>query len=100
MQDGTLYFHTFPVAPVLYFLDAEYLTLRKGGRIVFVSSTLTSFSLVPPTALLYVATKGAIEQLNRVLAKELGERHHCEHDIPWAHQYRFDYGWEDHRAAD
>lgn len=46
----------------------------EGGRIIFFSSTLTSFALVPPTALLYVATKGAIEQLNRVLAKELGPK--------------------------
>lgn len=46
----------------------------KGGRIIFFSSTLTSFSGVPPHALLYCATKGAIEQINRVLAKELGPK--------------------------
>ncbi|EIM92899.1 short chain type dehydrogenase [Stereum hirsutum FP-91666 SS1] len=48
--------------------------MKAGGRIILFSSTLTSFALVPPTALLYVATKGAIEQLNRVLAKELGPK--------------------------
>ena len=30
--------------------------------------------MVPPTALVYVASKGAIEQISRVLAKDLGTR--------------------------
>lgn len=48
--------------------------LFTGGRIIFFSSTLTAFSLAPPTSLLYVATKASVEQLARVLAKELGPK--------------------------
>lgn len=48
--------------------------LFAGGRIIFFSSTLTAFSLAPPTSLLYVATKASVEQLARVLAKELGPK--------------------------
>ncbi|EIM92778.1 NAD-P-binding protein [Stereum hirsutum FP-91666 SS1] len=48
--------------------------LKEGGRIIFFSSTLTAFSLAPPTSLLYVATKASVEQLARVLAKELGPK--------------------------
>lgn len=45
-----------------------------GGRIVFFSSSLAHMSTVPPHYLVYAATKGAVEQLSRVLAKELGPR--------------------------
>ena len=41
---------------------------------IFFSSSLTAASVVPPTALVYCATKGAVEQLTRVLAKQLGPR--------------------------
>lgn len=46
----------------------------SGGRIIFFSSSLTKASNVLPNALVYVATKGAIEQMCRVLAKDLGAR--------------------------
>jgi 3-oxoacyl-[acyl-carrier protein] reductase len=46
--------------------------MADGGRIVNFSSTLTAMML--PTYGAYVATKGAVEQLSRVLAKELGSR--------------------------
>ena len=45
-----------------------------GGRIIFFSTSLTKFASVPPNYLLYAATKGAVEQMVRVLAKDLGQR--------------------------
>jgi len=48
--------------------------LPSGGRIIFFSSSLTHASSVLPNALVYVASKGAIEQVARVLAKDLGAR--------------------------
>ncbi|TFK41453.1 hypothetical protein BDQ12DRAFT_678020 [Crucibulum laeve] len=45
-----------------------------GGRIIFFSSTLTGASAVLPNALAYVASKGAVEQIVRVLAKDLGSK--------------------------
>ncbi|KAF4426064.1 NAD(P)-binding protein [Fusarium austroafricanum] len=48
--------------------------LTSGSRIIFLSSSLTRLSSVLPNALVYIATKGAIEQLSRALAKDLGAR--------------------------
>ncbi|KAI5839198.1 hypothetical protein DFP73DRAFT_561846 [Morchella snyderi] len=48
--------------------------IPDGGRIIFFSSTLTVATTVTPNYLLYTATKGAIEQMTRVLAKDLGKR--------------------------
>ena len=67
--------------------------MLAGGRIIFFSSSLTAASStyhpslfelpslnksfctgVTPNALCYLATKGAIEQISRVLAKDLGAR--------------------------
>ena len=46
--------------------------LADGGRIINFSSSTTALML--PTYGAYVATKGAVEQMSRVLAKELGSR--------------------------
>lgn len=46
--------------------------LADGGRIINFSTTVTTLML--PTYGTYVATKGAVEQITRVLAKELGGR--------------------------
>ena len=46
--------------------------MADGGRIVNISSTTTALML--PTYSAYVATKGAVEQISRVLCKELGDR--------------------------
>ena len=46
--------------------------LAEGGRIVNLSSSTTARFM--PTYGAYVATKGAVEQLTRSLAKELGPR--------------------------
>lgn len=47
-------------------------TMSDGGRIINISSTVTKMML--PTYGGYAATKGAVDQLTRVLAKELGSR--------------------------
>jgi 3-oxoacyl-[acyl-carrier protein] reductase len=46
--------------------------MADGGRIINFSSSTTALLL--PTYGAYVATKGAVEQMSRVLAKELGPR--------------------------
>ena len=46
--------------------------MARGGRIINISTTVTS--LMFPNYGLYAASKGAVEQITRVLAKELGER--------------------------
>ncbi|THH28272.1 hypothetical protein EUX98_g5912 [Antrodiella citrinella] len=48
--------------------------LKEGGRILFFSSSLTINTAVPPNYVLYVSTKGAVEQIVRVLAKDLGTK--------------------------
>ncbi|KIM73697.1 hypothetical protein PILCRDRAFT_828923 [Piloderma croceum F 1598] len=58
----------------LFLTKAAVPLLPAGGRIIFVSSSLTKASTVLPNALVYVASKGAIEQISRVLAKDLGSR--------------------------
>lgn len=50
------------------------LTLCIGGRIIFFSTSIAKNSGVTPPYLIYAATKGAIEQFSRVLAKELGAK--------------------------
>ncbi|KAF7324304.1 NAD(P)-binding protein [Mycena sanguinolenta] len=72
------------LADVEAFFDAHFATNVKGpllakaaasvlpapgGRIIFFSTSLTGASTVSPTALVYTATKGAVEQLSRILAK-------------------------------
>jgi 3-oxoacyl-[acyl-carrier protein] reductase len=46
--------------------------MSDGGRIVNISSTVTAMMF--PSYGLYAASKGAVEQITRVLAKELGQR--------------------------
>ena len=46
--------------------------MAEGGRIINFSSSTTAMML--PTYSAYVATKGAVEQITRVLAKELGTK--------------------------
>lgn len=46
--------------------------MPKGSHIVFTSTTLCTASTVTPPYLLYNSTKGAIDQMTRVLAKDLG----------------------------
>ncbi|RPB11833.1 NAD(P)-binding protein [Morchella conica CCBAS932] len=51
--------------------------IPSGGRVVFFSTSLTAATTVTPNYLLYIATKGAVEQMTRVLAKDLGRRGIC-----------------------
>lgn len=46
----------------------------SGGRIIFVSTALTRASTVLPMGLMFCTTKGAVEQIVRILAKDLGRR--------------------------
>lgn len=48
--------------------------MPEGSHIVFLSTTLTAASTVTPPYLLYNASKGAIEQMTRVLCKDLGKK--------------------------
>ncbi|KAJ3538383.1 hypothetical protein NM208_g5931 [Fusarium decemcellulare] len=48
--------------------------LPSGSRIILLSTSICHFSAVTPNYLLYAATKGAVEQITRVLAKDLGSR--------------------------
>ncbi|KAI1843581.1 hypothetical protein JX265_007365 [Neoarthrinium moseri] len=48
--------------------------MPSGGRIVFISTGIARNSAVPPPYLLYASSKGAVEQMTRVLAKELGAK--------------------------
>ena len=46
----------------------------SGGRVIFVSTTLTRATTILPIALVFTASKGAVEHLVRVLSRDLGER--------------------------
>lgn len=50
------------------------LMFTLGSRVIFFSSSMTKVSSVRPPYLLYAASKGVIEQITRVLAKDLGAR--------------------------
>ncbi|TFY72603.1 hypothetical protein EVG20_g405 [Dentipellis fragilis] len=58
----------------LFLVKAAAPSIPAGGRIIFFSSTLCRASTVLPNALTYVASKAAVEQFSRVLAKDLGAR--------------------------
>ncbi|KAI6093529.1 hypothetical protein F4821DRAFT_220819 [Hypoxylon rubiginosum] len=58
-----------------YFLaQAAAPHMAKGSHIIFMSTTLTTASTVQPPYLLYNSTKGAIEQMTRVISKDLGRK--------------------------
>lgn len=48
--------------------------MPQGSHIVFLSTTQCHASTVTPEYILYVMTKGALEQMVRVLAKTLGPK--------------------------
>ncbi|KAL8783315.1 MAG: hypothetical protein Q9195_009423 [Heterodermia aff. obscurata] len=51
--------------------------MPEGSHIVLISTTLTAASTVMPPYLPYLATKGAIEQMVRVMSKDLGRKGIC-----------------------
>ena len=60
------------VKGTFYCLREAATRLSNGGRIINISSSVTR--LILPTYGAYAATKGAVEQLTRVFAKEVGPR--------------------------
>lgn len=60
------------VKSVFYALREAATRLTEGGRVVSLSSTVTRLML--PNYGAYAASKGALEQLTRIFAKEAGER--------------------------
>ena len=47
---------------------------RVGSRIIFFSSSLTSATGVLPNSLVYIGSKGAVEQFTRALSKDLASK--------------------------
>jgi 3-oxoacyl-[acyl-carrier protein] reductase len=45
--------------------------MPPGGRVLFVSSSLTHASTITPNYVVYAASKAAVEQFTRTLAKDL-----------------------------
>lgn len=60
------------VKGTFYCLRESATRLSNGGRVINISSSVTR--LILPTYGAYAATKGAVEQLTRVFAKEVGSR--------------------------
>ncbi|OBT91599.1 hypothetical protein VE01_10382 [Pseudogymnoascus verrucosus] len=58
----------------LFLVQAAAPHMSAGGRIVLVSSTLAHASVVDPAYLPYLASKGAVEQMVRVLSKDLARK--------------------------
>lgn len=48
--------------------------MAPGGRVVLFSTSQTTFTTVTSNYLVYVATKGAIEQMVRLLTKDLAKK--------------------------
>lgn len=48
--------------------------MLEGGRVILLSTTQCAASTVAPPYLLYNSTKGAIEQMVRVMSKDLGRK--------------------------
>jgi len=45
--------------------------MKPGSQIIFISTDMTDASVIHPQFLLYVATKGAMNQMVKVLARDL-----------------------------
>ena len=48
--------------------------MPPGGRVIFISTGITALSSVAPAYLLYASAKGAINQMARVMAKDLARK--------------------------
>lgn len=51
--------------------------MPSGSHIVFLSTTLCAASNVTPNYLLYASSKGAIEQMTRIVSKDLARKGIC-----------------------
>lgn len=59
----------------VYFLVQKAVPhMEKGGKVILISTSLCGVSTITPNYLLYVSSKGATEQMVRVLAKDLGTK--------------------------
>jgi len=58
----------------LFMTQAAVPHLKSGSRVIFFSTSLTKNTSPAPDYLLYIATKGAVNQFVRVLAKDLGSK--------------------------
>jgi 3-oxoacyl-[acyl-carrier protein] reductase len=65
-------FNTNVLGLILATQEAAKLFGSEGGSIINIGSTASS--LTPPTTAVYTATKGAVDAVTHVLAKELGPR--------------------------
>lgn len=45
--------------------------MKPGSKIIFISTDMTDASVIPPQFLLYVSTKAAMNQMVKVLARDL-----------------------------
>ncbi|KAG0280610.1 hypothetical protein BGZ95_009452 [Linnemannia exigua] len=66
-------FRTNVKAP-MFFTKQVIPHLAPGSKLIFLSTSLTAASTVPPNYFLYCATKGAVEQMVRTLSKDLGRK--------------------------
>lgn len=58
-----------------YFLVQKALPyMPSGSHVVLLSTSLCASSTITPNYLLYTSSKGAIEQMTRILAKDLGTK--------------------------
>ena len=55
--------------------------MASGSHIIFVSTSLCTATTVTPNYLLYNTTKGAIEQMVRVMSKDLARKGICVNAI-------------------
>ncbi len=65
-------FNTNVLGLILATQEAEKLFGSEGGSIINIGSTASS--LTPPATAVYTATKGAVDAITHVLAKELGPK--------------------------
>ena len=65
-------FNTNVLGLILATQEAVKLLGAEGGSIINIGSTISS--LTPPTTAVYTATKGAVDAVTHVLAKELGPK--------------------------
>ncbi|KAK1998067.1 short chain dehydrogenase [Colletotrichum falcatum] len=72
-EDFDAMFNTNVKGP--YFLVQKSLPhMPEGGRVIFLSTTAVVTSNLPPPYLLYVSTKGSIEQMTKYMAKDLASK--------------------------
>ncbi|KAK2463772.1 hypothetical protein APHAL10511_004210 [Amanita phalloides] len=61
-------------APLFLVKAASSHLPSPGGRIIFFSSSMTDAHAIVPNMLCFLASKGAVEQVSRVLAKDFGAK--------------------------